>query len=283
MKRQEKSSIFLLKKKLQLAVEANQRWFDLMEKRKELEYNMDHLKSKIDELTLCIHEKKTVPDVLSKQLDENTYLLSEFKQKKRKLDATLDQLEESSEEKIEQLKHELIKTILDVHPEEKATYDQLQHTIKINEAFHQELDGVLDSCKPIVALLRMTIREQRERRGLGILKYLFGRSPHYILSQQLQAGELLTNTALSQLEQARKTTHGGPIIRELYEEATSILGDFRILCHKRWGLQKVDKVFSEIIEKLANCLDKLDVKRSGCIQERESLESRLRDWLNQRG
>ena len=98
-----KSEIQRIKSELKLAEQAFQRWSSLEQKREELEQTISNLKEQVESSLLEMHQKQTRdPEVsakLSHWIEQQNQQLILLKLKKNELDALLDTLEESSEEK----------------------------------------------------------------------------------------------------------------------------------------------------------------------------------------
>ena len=248
-----KNQIQKLKKELNYAKLALDKWNSLIKKREKLENEIEKMQ---------VGDERHQGDPLLIQQ------LSYLKKRLRELDTLLDQLEEHSPERIENLENQLIASILSCQPEQRVEYEKLQYELEQIRLKINSIKLINKDLSNIKQLLKGTLDARQRIKRQGILSYIFGANPNQIISQHLQAIDEQTKFLLSSLKDDNS-----------YQELTIFLIELQRECKQRWGFGKIDNFFGQASESLENFIQKMNEQLAAAESQQNSLLQQKEDWL----
>lgn len=259
------------------------RWQTLVNKRDELEQSEQKLTDQVQADRVLVRQKETydltAAMALAEGLKASEELLNLVKIKKRELDAQLDVLEEFSEEKINELRIDLIDQILAEYPHEEKVYRNLKSAIENNKMLVHELEDSCKLCTSLAQLIRGALDVRQIVRRQGLLSYIFGSNPNIRISQYLQAAGRLAAEALPDLKNNASKPSKDESITEVYRGLVFFLEDLGIQIKKRWGFRHLDTIVAAALEKANLFLETFEQFLIKAREVQKGLETELQSWI----
>lgn len=238
-----------LKEEFDHAKKAFIKWNSLIQKREELE-------CQIEKMQLGHNSKQELP-FLKKRL--------------RELDTLLDHLEEHSPEKIENLENQLVDHILSQHPELHVEYEGLQEALTHINMQLENLALIHKSLNNVKELLQRALEARQRVRRRGILSYIFGANPNQVISQHLHAIDEQIAHILPELNS------------DSHRDFSVFLIELQKECKQRWGFHKIDNFFGPASEFLTSFIKKMDEEIETTELCLHRLKQKRDDWINEKG
>lgn len=252
-----------LRQKLKLAQNALLKQSNLLLER-------DALHSKIDELT---HELESDFYKEPEEINSKQKQVALLKQQMIGLDHALDEIESILQIDEETLKENLAMELLSRHPDEKLFYDNIKSQITTCKIQTSKIERWIQLCQQLIQLLETTQSVRQTIRRRGILSYIFGGNPTVIISQHLQAAELLIAKAEPELVTSEDTFK--PTLREF----SLFLKGLRKECGERWGFNKIDTTMGQAVQILNQFRIKYESMLTDSKKKFSETEEQFLRWL----
>lgn len=232
------------------------KWKSLIQKREELEYQIEKTREAWD--------KKKQND-LSLQTQ-----LSFLKTHLRELDNLLDNLEEYTPEKLQEVENEWIANVLTLYPDQQSAYLYMIHAIENSETSVKNLQEIHQLVMNIELLLEETLHMRQRVRKKGILSYIFGVNPNQTISLNL-------HTVASQIEVLR------PLLKNQTgrEDTWLFFSQLQKECKNRWGFRKLDDFFLKSSKKIKEFSKEIGEEIKQKLLEHENLLQKKKEWLRE--
>jgi len=247
-----KNELIRLKKEINFVKRGILKWNSLIEKREELELQIDLLQ----------------PELLSHPLQPMLMEKSrQLKKHLRELDALLDHLEEFSPQKVIVLENELISRILQLNPHLTLEFEKIAKGIYKSEEQHEQLRETYTVMIHLQSLLKEALKARQRVKQKGILSYIFGTNPNQVISQHLHAVSEQIDYIL-------------PKIKDGHQELTSFLEELHLEAEQRWGFRKIDTYFAQAENQLNRHIEHM----RGDLEELEQIVIRAKNerelWID---
>lgn len=266
------------------AQQSHRRWQSLIDKRDILEIKVRDLEGEIESLTLKAHQKHATHPKSAAQLmteiESKKALLKNLKDKKRELDDLLDNLELITEDTIAELENRLMDEILKQNPGQRQALDEIQRGIKNVEAKQKALETTCQVYEKLEEHIRQVLDTRQDIKRRGILSYIFGPSPNWIISKQLQSAEALISSVLPKLQELSSSAASDEALLQGYKESLEFLEKLREDCTKRWGFAHLDVVIASAMSTLQSQLNSFKEHRKRMQNIAESYRTKLEILLS---
>lgn len=256
-----------LREQWRTAKRAHDHETNLTQKREELENHIQQLSFDLNQKELAAHRLQDYsPDqakTLLNEIDRKQNILNEMTDKKRQIDTLLDTYEIS--ESHEQLKQELASAILERSPEKKDKYHFLINQIR---ADRKELDNANEAVRLLSQIHTLLTEAWEQRKGMrwrGILNYLFGVNPYYVITQRLQAMALLIKNHIAFFEKDH--------------EVSDFLIKLKTDAEKRWGYRHLDQFLPTSQRTLNDFIERYQQIVNESNGNLTTFEAKLDQWL----
>ncbi|NGX43577.1 MAG: hypothetical protein K940chlam7_01875 [Chlamydiae bacterium] len=252
-------------------------------KREELENQINTIKAEIEAETFALHRKRALGDEdfseMANKLEEKKDRFQKAQETKRDMDAKLDEYDIYSREMILKVKNELVRAILECHPDQKTYYENLQETLESRLITANELQEILTTCQEIVQALKVAIEGRQSVRGGGLLRFIFGQSPNVTITKGLQAAEKLAHLGTSKLKESKAISLGGSELKDLYTETTTALVKLQKITKKRWGYEKIDTEISPLVLEISALGERLQSLQDETSSEVKTTRENIDVWI----
>lgn len=179
----------------------------LGEKRELLENNINALVEEIDDETLKMHRQATdndesAFDELSYNLKKKKVLLSQVKQTKQEMDRCLDEYDNFSQQVLEEIENGLAMAILELRPEQQATYQRMREELKAVALFREYVAPLEEDLNAIDAILASLQADKSQSKLKMILSHFTGGSAYAARAKRLHEGGVILNRLLPKIKSA---------------------------------------------------------------------------------
>lgn len=272
------SEIARLRKQLYDAEQAHLNWNILLPERESLDRSIQEMIVQIEEATKAWRQKKAhnpeLAQNLSKEIELHQQFLVKAKKKKQELDHLLDILEDSTEEKIDIIRRQLVDAILKADPQQQSIYEHLEAERSQLATLFAQLSSISEVCIHLAEILAIIHDTRQKVRRQWIFGYLFGKNPHVVIAQQLHAAELLCETALTTLEQQKEIP-----LHELHRDLKGFLKELHKHCKQRWGFKTLDTTFSKALHTLIGLNQTIAHHIGHITKAQQNADQKFASWL----
>jgi len=220
-----KKELMAIKKELDTCRHALDKWNSLIQKREELEFQIEKIKN-----SFKLEENK-------KLLESPSFL--DLKKHLKELDHLLDYLEDYSHDRCEQLENMLIIKILSIDPDERTTYERIENSLMDIENKILTYKGIYEMIDIIDNLFQQIFNARQQVRRRGILSYIFGVNPNATISLHLHAIQKQIDYILPLIRESSSTSSVPFENEDLYSFFIKLQNE----CNNRWGFTKIDHYF----------------------------------------
>lgn len=256
----------------------------LIEKRDELEKNILKLSDEVSEENLTLHQNETGnPEALKQAFDSletKKLLLNRIKETLQQLDEKLDDYELFSMEMVLFLRHELIKAILEAHPDQKAHYEKLTSSLD-QQLDHIALSNTLtDSLEQIEKKLEIIVHQRELVRRRGILRYIFGPNPNALITASLKDAYRLASNLIPKIEGELKRYPEADDMKIALHECQTIVTELTSKATSKWGWNKIDQEIIPLYYRVHEQNEKM--KKAGDLlkQKIQEAQNRVNQWID---
>ncbi|MBA3722884.1 MAG: hypothetical protein H0W88_10860 [Parachlamydiaceae bacterium] len=246
-----------------------------LQKRKTLITNRDELEEIIIKLKQELkYENQYLVDYTK------TKTLSQLVQKMRDLDHLLDESEELTEESLKEMERTLIRTLLELYPNENSKFENLSNRMEMTTNQVISLGSIKSQLVQIEEILKAVIQTREGIKGIGILKYVFGTSPNLIIARLLKEGGHIAQQSIKSLEDFVKNDNNNEI-KFLFVEIIMFLKKLEPKLAGTWGFKTIDIDFRNSEKQIfQNILQLTSLERASEI-EKQKAENELEQWIQQ--
>jgi len=247
-------------------------------KREELEVGIEKLEKDVEASTFEFYRqpRTSIGQTLPIPTQKSLKLLKEAKKGRKQLDAELDALELISDDMCRKLRNQLIQTIIVVYPKAKPQHESLSAQIKEHQENIELMQQIAGSLNEILALLAEIARQRTAIKKKGILRYLFGPNPNYIISKNLNQIAHLATKTLERLEalgldRAKRHPWFNPLFLRLDTLKKQAL--------ERWGWKTLDNAIIPELNLLNGLKNELKSVQEEYEANIETLHSGIEFWI----
>ena len=252
---------------------------DLNAKREDLESSIQRLTMEMEQDSEQLHRKKLAQPELEARLEKHTQLLRQLKQKLKEVDHWLDDLEDRELASVIELEESLAKQLLQLHPEERESYQTLLRQKQVCHAMHRNLEQLLSYGNDLSKFLSRAIAEgQHVKRG-GILRFVMGTNPNKVILACLDGVEKTAKQALSTLEECQQGELSIGLQSSTYH---SLDQQFKTLMHHsrgNWNYGVLARDYPTHLENLRVQLESVEQRHAEALHYYRQKEKQLRTWL----
>lgn len=151
-----------------------------LHKREEIEDSIQQELNTLHQLRRLQQQSHTVIPHLESQIAVTEQQVADLKRQKVALDHWLDEVEETTEESLQQERQELATLILILYPEEESAYHTLTHRLANIDTVHQRLHTLIELADDIARYLSRAVAEGESVRRGGFLRYIAGLNPNLV-------------------------------------------------------------------------------------------------------
>lgn len=247
---------------------ANSQWQLLLNQREELQDAIDRLNEELYDFRLK-----------NQEAEKKEELIAACKEKKKAIDALLDELEENSEG--DHLLETIIKAILAEHPEEAGTYETLDSALHCALKMEREGLSMQQILNQVVVDLDKIAAIRERIKQKGVISYIFGPNPNGMIALHLLSLKHALDESLPQVEALAAKTGGGDDLRLVYAEIISWFGELRAQCEEHWSFKKLDAFIAKGSRKWSEFDRYFTLLHNQEQVKRLNAEEKLKAWLEQ--
>lgn len=260
-----------------LAFNDQKQW---MQKRECIETHILALQKEIHQNFYQLHQKNDQTVLFSSpHVQEQQRQLHQLKQAQGHLDQLLDQIEELTEEDLEQQHTQFLFDLWLLHPQLKETQERQWQERNEGRCLERELQEVEAFFSHLSKQLSTAIHTRHSIKGKGILKYIFGTSPNVIIEQQLFGAHALIQHTLPLFEK---------IIQKNQQMSTTLFiqkveqwsENLKIACHSLWSFRHIETIFLEAYLLLQQFINELQLQQQELSKQLTRLDIEIQEWID---
>lgn len=268
-------------KKMEADFKNQKQW---LQKREEIENNLATLQEEIKREFYQRHQKGNFEEeailLFQKMKEKKIQQLHELKRVQYQIDTYLDEIEDITEEKLQQQRFNLLQAHWQLHPAKRKEQETLWHEwsqLRILEIDFLHINKVLER---LAEHLHFAIQARQSIKGKGILNYIFGTSPNMIIEKQLLGiyALILNNEPLF-----KKMIHCNPPkpMLDFLNDLFSWLEQTKNTCCKSWSFRHLDAVFSEFKPILIQMSEQSKKWQQQISERIEKLNEDIQQWIEE--
>jgi hypothetical protein len=280
------SHLLEIKKKLIHLESSYHKRKELIIKREEIEQIIQKLKEEIENQTVHFHRYPNSTNYYASsqsnylEFEKKFAYLNRLKKEKSQLDRDLDESEDLSEEQIEQLRKQLIESILQLYPSYRLDYESKTVFLMTLTEIEKELH-VLENCfLQLKDLLNQVILIRKKIKKLGLFSYIFKMSPNVMIEQRFLEGvKIIQNTqpVLKDFHPHNQNPSLQHFYSNLQDFLTKLLKHFQI----RWGFHHIDTTITQAEQEASTYTNQIQQMVNEIKCKKEKLKAELNAWLDQ--
>lgn len=256
------------------------------ETRRRLEAERDAVEGELNALLAIIeqtHEnsrwKMQEPDMDEREKQKD--LIASIRYRVQEIDHLLDELEGDYEQKLKDMREQLIEGILEARPVEKVSHDLRLKKIETINLLCQELYSLHEPCKQLIGKLKNAVHAWQSSGKRSLLHYIFGKNPAIAASNLLSDTQTLSGNYLKTLSELPQNPHRSYEISLHYSTLKTDVATFLRDYDKHWNESHFKNVFTPYLETLESADEKFDAFIVVLEQEKQLIEDEIDRWLEQ--
>ncbi|MCC5832985.1 MAG: hypothetical protein JJU12_08100 [Chlamydiales bacterium] len=212
-----------------------------------------------------IRLKETVDmEVLKhKRPDRKFEKLANLKQKLQVIDHEIDEIGEDQDEKLGQLKKELVEAILKAFPEAEGSYQLLCQKLDAFRTEEKRSNTLLQRLQPFYVAL---LEGAAVKRSRGLLGILFGRNPKVLLARAIRKASIEAERVYKQIEDPRFRDFLSCFLKE---------------ANRPWNGSLYKERFYELHREFTQLVDEAELQNRQAKQEAIKTEEAIELWIEE--
>lgn len=252
-----------------------------LQKREELELKIESLQHKIDQSFYQKYQTTQIQDKNThlKSFEEERKQLLEWKRALIQIDRILDLSEDSTEDILHQQRFKLLQSLWEIFPQKKEEQEKNWKEWNHLKIIELELLGIDKLIESILEHLEIALKARQSIRGKGILNYIFGMSPNFIIERQLIEIQSLIKNSQHLFEKmlGQQTEH---FLQSFLQKFVSWLEELKKSCSQSWSFRHIDTLYFETKSPLLQFRNQLETLREELQKKNLELEEEIHHWIN---
>ncbi len=195
------------------------------------------------------------------------------------LDQELDLWEEVEETEIKKLKELIIHELIHSNTTNLEFYRNLKHQHTVLEEKTINIQKLIELLNHIEHLLT-TIQLARKRiKSQGILSYIFGANPNFIVAQCLRGTTALITEGMKIIEEGKPLFTEESAVINSYTSLHHYLQGLEKDCQTRWNYRHLDALIENNFSKIENFIAYFDNFQTSLQLKKQTVEREIDQWL----